>query len=181
VLVWKAPTPPVEVGSFGGRPTRGVTLTAGKTLVAVVDFRRLVALDVETGTRRVRVPDGPAAWSGPPAVTAGNETRILDLDGFLVGHDATGRETARFPVELAAPQGTTTAVDMASGLVPLVLDAEGRAALVRPGLDLVVVGRDGAQTAASGAACEDPVGLIPAGPRRLAVACASGMVWLVGD
>jgi iron-sulfur cluster insertion protein len=141
VIEWKAPAPPRDVGDFGGRPTRGVTLIGSQSLVAVVDDQRLVELTVKTGSRRVRVPEGPAPFWGPPAVTAHDETRILDLDGFLLGHDAKGRETTRLPLDLGATPGAPTTQDFAQGIPPLVIDPADRVAIARPGLDVAVIGR----------------------------------------
>src|SRR5690606_1851281 len=54
VLTWRPPGAPRGLGSLGGLPRHGAVLEGARTLLAVVDGRGLVALDLPTGTTSVR-------------------------------------------------------------------------------------------------------------------------------
>ena len=98
VFKWKPPVPATPLGSLGGRLTGSAALADPDTLVAVVDGNRVMEMDVRSGSRRARVPDGVATLFGSPAITAGGETRVLSSDGLLLGHNAKGDETWRLAV-----------------------------------------------------------------------------------
>ena len=182
VLRWTPPADPNPVGSLGGPPTGGAALAAERLLVAVVDSRRLVELHLGTAQRRVRVSEGPLLLDGPPAVTPRGETRLASLDGLLLGHDATGKETLRVT---AAPRALTgdggTRLGRSTRGPPLVVDARGQIGFARPGVDVGVVSAAGKLSTAAGAACVSAASLVPAGRGTMAVACRSGIIWLVGD
>jgi hypothetical protein len=182
VLEWKPPHEPVARGSFGGK-VDGAALSAPGRVLAVVDRTRLIELKLATGTRHVRFPDGPLILRGPPAIAPASASRVASVDGLLLGHDASGRETLRVPLEPTAlgPADAGAAGLPGRAAPPLLTDAEGRVAFVRAGLDAGVVSSDGEMASAAGAACSDPVALAPAGARRMLVACRSGLIWLIGD
>lgn len=59
--------------------------------------------------------------------------------------------------------------------------ATGSAALAAPAEPLRVLHDDGGVREVGDVRCDDPISLIPTGPRRLALACRSGRVWLIED
>jgi hypothetical protein len=183
VVEWKPPHPPNHRGSFGGKIEDGAALTGPSRVTAVVDRTRLIELKLTTGTRHVRLPDGPLLLRGPPAISTTGESRLASVDGLLLGHDTAGRETLRVALEpiTVAPGDAGAPAPLSGGAPPLILDGDGRIGFVRPGLDAGIVTADGETVAAAGAACGDPVALAPGGPRRMAVACRSGLIFMLGD
>ncbi len=100
-----APPPPDRVVRRH-HPPRAAVLADDRTLLAVVDGRRLVALDLPTGTSHVRA--GGLALDGPPTVGAGLVFLGTQL-GMLLGVDAAGNErvhvcSTRWRPRLPAPR-----------------------------------------------------------------------------
>ena len=181
VLGWSPPAAASRVGSLGGPPTAGAALIEPRTLVAVVDLRRLVELDLATRTRRVRFGHESLSLLGPPTITRAGETRVSTGDGLLLGHDADGKETLRVALEPGeiADGGASRSATRSSPSV--LIDRAGSVGFARPGMDVGVATAAGRLQTADGAACVTPVSLVPAGERAMAVACRSGIVWLVSD
>jgi hypothetical protein len=181
LIEWNGVDSPRRLASLGGTSEGGAALLHPDLLVAVVDQRRVVEVQLVTGARRVRVPDGPLLRLMAPGVTERGETRLVSADGLLLGHDAAGRETLR--TSLGGPGEQTKDAGLpVSGPTGgmLVLGASNRLAYALPGLDPAVVGPEGV-TPIQGAGCSDPIALAIAGHRRLAGACTSGMIWLATD
>lgn len=179
VFEWKPPAEPTKLGSFGGRLDEGAALSSPNHLAAVVDHQRLVDFNLTTKTRHIRL-DSSDLLQGPPAILVSGETRVASFSGLLLGHDRTGIETSRAQLEPT----TGGALPSTPGLSlppPLLVDAEGRVAFVRPGLDAGVVLASGETRSAAGAACGDPLALVPAGKQRMALACRSGLILLLGQ
>ena len=67
VYSYRPPLAPRKIGSFGGAPSRGAMLADDRTLVAVVDGRRVVALDLPSGTIHIRASglflEAPPRWA----------------------------------------------------------------------------------------------------------------------
>jgi len=182
VLGWAPPSPLSEIGSLGGNPSGGAVLVSDDTLVSVVDSRRLVALDLLSGVRRLLVPEAKLSFDGPPAVAADRQTLVVSWDGLLLRHDRKGRETLRLalePTDLTLDGGVPAA--RSGDGAPLLVGRDGRIGFARPGLDVGVVGPSSSVQTAAGAACVTPASLVPAGPGRMVLACRSGIVWLVGS
>lgn len=179
VLEWKPPASPNKLASFSGRIDEGAALAGPERVTAIVDHQRLCDLDLKTATRTVRV-DSADPVQGPPTLLASGETRIVTFSGLMLGHDRSGNETTRIALE-------PSIVGSDGGLVgftpapPLIADAQGRIGFVRPGLEAGVVLPNGNLVSASGAACGDPLSLVPAGPKRMLLACRSGLVFMLGD
>lgn len=179
VLEWKPPAEPSKLGSFGGRVDEGAALSSANHVTAVVDHQRVVDLNLTAGTRHLRVVSGELL-QGPPAISAGGETRVASFGGLLLGHDQSGAETARAALEPASAAAATPGLGL-TGAPPLVLDGKGRVAFARPGLDVGVLLPNGNIVTAPGAACGDPLSLVPAGARRLLLGCRSGLLLMLGD
>jgi hypothetical protein len=167
---------PLRVGSFGGRIDEGAALALPDRLLAVVEHRRLIELRLTGGTRRTAVFDPVLSLVGPPVIAADGGTRISTADGMLLFHDVRNRETLRVALEPQAGSG-----EVGGFAPPVVVDAQGRVAFVRPGRDAGVVLPSGEIAAAANATCPDPIALCPAGPGRFAVACRSGVLLMIAD
>lgn len=184
VLSWRGASAPSRIGSLGGEVDGWPALCSAHTLCASVNHHRLVGLDLDTGLRQVRFDDASVTLLGSPAVTRTHETVTVTADGLALGYSASGKETLRvglIPGALAPDAGITPTLVRRTTLPPLIIDASGTLGFARPGLDAGVVTPAGDLHTAPGTACADPVGVFPAGPHRMVVACRSGLVWLVGD
>ncbi|XXX73655.1 hypothetical protein WMF30_39035 [Sorangium sp. So ce134] len=183
VLTWRPPSAPRRLGSLGGVPRRGAALADARTLLAVVDGRRLVALDLPTGTTGVRAGGALGVLDGPPAVGAGGVAVVLSTAGLLVGVGPSGDEALRIPIDrsLAAPpadgglSGFFGPVD-AKPSPPVVIDRAGRVGFVRASGRAGVVEADGNVSIAAERVCAAPVAVVPAGEERMAIACRDGTV-----
>ncbi|MEB2324034.1 MAG: PQQ-binding-like beta-propeller repeat protein [Sorangiineae bacterium] len=175
----RAESTSVGLGSFGGPITGGAALVAPDTLVAVVDRRRLVALELTSSRERILLDDA-AGLRGPPALGADGRLWVTTADGFVVAVDRAGRETRRALVEPAARLPARGLPRLALEPPPLLVDAAGYAAIVRAAEDAALLGPDGSLRAAPEASCPDPIAVEPSGPERMLVACHSGLLMLVG-
>jgi hypothetical protein len=188
VYAWRPPGAPRRLGSFGGVPRRGAALADRRTVVAVVDGKVLVALDLVTGTTHVlaSAPAG-ALLDGPPAVSPSGLALVSITSGLVVGVDAAGAERLRAAVDrtLAVPDGGALASFFGpvepKPSAPLVVDAAGRVAFARPGGRAGIVHPDATVTLATDRACGTPIAISPAGERRFLLACRDGVVWMLGE
>ncbi|EYF04106.1 PQQ-like beta-propeller repeat protein [Chondromyces apiculatus] len=196
VLAWHPPGAPRRVGSFGGAPRRGAVLADARTLLAVVDGRRLMGLDLRTGLASTRASgaSGMGAFDAPPAVGAKGVAVTGTAAGVLVGVDAAGGESLRVAVDRAPPvsippdAGAGAATLGLLGVLqdvkpspPVVLDGEGRVAFARAGGRAGVVQPDGSLALATERVCASPVAVLPGGARRMLVACRDGTLVMLGD
>jgi hypothetical protein len=113
-----------------------------------------------------------------PAISKNGDLTVLMGDGLLLDLDPSGVERRR--LSLGGMISASFSVGVKNALAPI-LDPTGRIALARSGMDLLVIARDGTIRPAVGAACPDPVSLIPVAAARLALACASGLIWIIAD
>ncbi|HKQ71671.1 MAG TPA: hypothetical protein VJT73_20145, partial [Polyangiaceae bacterium] len=174
------------VGSLGGDPGEaGASTPDGRTLYAVVDHQRLVALDLRTGALDVRFATSDPSLHGPVVFGERDALVFTTLSGHLLRVDNDGGALRRTPLEAHIDRPVTDAgrVDFATkdeSPVPLT-DAAGRVAFARVGGRMGVVSRDGDLVWIAGPTCSSPAGLVPAGPRRFAVSCRDGTLLLLGD
>ncbi|HOU93917.1 MAG TPA: hypothetical protein PLU22_22860, partial [Polyangiaceae bacterium] len=182
VLEWRVTDPPRKIASFGGEVRGQVAVAPGGELVAVVGRTRLVSIDLDDGTQRVRLVASGFSLPAPPALTSGGETRLLTSNGQILGHDPRGREVQRSslggvdrgPRDRGGPGEPSTLP------APLVDDA-GRVVAAWPDRPLSVIDREGRLgTSEEGAACAQPVALLALAPRAVVLACASGVVSCFG-
>jgi outer membrane protein assembly factor BamB len=186
VYRFRAPSPPRRVGSFGGTTARGAALADDRTLVAVVDGRRLVALDLPTGTTHVRA--GGLPLDGPPTIGPAGLVLVSSQLGTLFGVDAAGNERAHVALEkaplaasgVAALTALLTPPDLKPS-PPVVLDPGGRVGFVRGNGRAGVVSPNGRVEIASERVCPAPIAVVPAGERRMLVACHDGQLWMYGE
>ncbi|AUX45694.1 hypothetical protein SOCE26_071900 [Sorangium cellulosum] len=183
VLSWRPPSAPRQLGALGGTPRRGAALADARTLLAVVDGRRLVALDLPTGTTSVRSGTPFGALDGPPAVGARGVAFVLSSAGLLLGVDAAGNEAIRIAVDRPPPApppdaGLSALLGPADvkPSPPVVIDRDGRVGFARAGGRAGVVDANGSVSVAAERVCSTPVAVVPAGEERMAVACRDGTV-----
>ncbi|WP_437586588.1 hypothetical protein [Sorangium sp. So ce1000] len=183
VLTWRPPGAPRRLGSLGGVPRRGAALADARTLLAVVDGRRLVALNLPTGTTAVRIGTAFGALDGPPAIGARGVAVVLSTTGLLLGVNASGDEGFRIAID--RPLGAPPADAGLSGFFgpseakqspPVVIDRAGRVGFVRAGGRAGVVEADGNVSIAAERVCSAPIAVVPAGEERMAIACRDGTV-----
>jgi hypothetical protein len=177
VWLWSPPLPPRKLGSFQGTVRAWATLAAPHTLLAVVDNRRLTALDLKNGALTTR--ETISGLEGPPAAGPGSVAYAASTSGLLVG---LGPASETLRVALTAPVsgedgGLGPAIHPSP---PLLCDRSGRVAFVRGDGRVGVVTPDGTVSTVATAACYDPMGLAPVGPRKFLVACRSGTVRMYG-
>jgi hypothetical protein len=190
VYAWQAPAAPRRVGDFGGEVGEGAMLAGQRTLVAVVDTERVVALDLLAGGTTLLAGMGAsgAKLEGPAALTGDGVLLVTSVLGEVFGVDAHGTLTHRAALE-ALP--AMFAADAGLGGIfgrtdvrpspPLVSDARGRVAFARNSGRVGVVDEAGHVMTATTRLCSRPISLLPAGARRMMVACSSGSIAMYSD
>jgi hypothetical protein len=174
-----------RLGSLGGDPgDAGASSPDGRSLAAVVDHQRVVALDLGTGVIDVKLTVGDQSLHGPVLVGRAGTLLLTTWTGVLTTIAPT-REVRRTPLELRLDSLVTDAgkIDFAAleeSPAP-VTDEEGRIAFARVGGRVGVVSRAGAVALLSGPTCASPAAIAPAGERRFAVACRDGSILMMGE
>lgn len=195
VYLFRPPLAPRKIGSFGGNVRKGAAFDGQRSLIAVVDGRRIVAFDLITATTQVRSSGagGTLGFDAPVALSPDNLAMATTHGGLLVGLDAQGNEKIRISLEKppasTAPQPAGTGTPFASFLgiseqkpsPPIVIDHEGRVAFVRAGGRAGIAKPSGEVTIISDKICTSPIAIQPAGERRVLVACRDGALWMYGD
>lgn len=213
VYEWKTPQQPRKIGSFGGSVKRpngsvasaGGAVLSGTKLFAVVDNKRVVAVDVRTGAASVRSSASPLGlgFEGPPAVGKTGTLYVGTAAGFVVGLDGAGDEVFSAAAErnvVAADAGAPVAAllpphygggygyggygyqpvpQITNGPGPIV-DGDGRVAFARYGGRVGVADAAGAVSIGAERLCGTPVGLQPGGRDRFVVTCRDGSVVMLG-
>jgi hypothetical protein len=186
VYRFRPPAPPRKVGSFGGVPVRGAMVEGDRTLVAVVDGRRVVALDLPTGTTHVR--SGGLVFDAPPTLGPNGLVYAGTQIGMLLGIDAAGNEKvhvlldkSQAPVGVVPGGGTFIATADAKPSPPLVIDPTGRVAFIRPTGRAGFVSPEGKVEIISDRVCATPLAVLPGGEKRLLVACRDGLLSMYGE
>jgi len=198
VFVWAPGSDPLRVGTFGGILDGGAAASSGTTLVAVVDGKSVVSMDLEHGETRVLHSTAGGVVLGPPSIAPGgiwvleatpSGHRLLSLDGQ---GGASPFPTAGAPAALEADGGiapTSTPIHTAT-----LVDTAGRVAFAGPDGHVGVLGPRGTfelgealcgrgapplgATGASSARAARPsagfAGLTPTAPGSFLVACEGG-------
>lgn len=101
VYSFKPPGAPRKIGSFGGSVRKGAVRADERTLYAVVDGRRIVALDIPTGSTHTRASAGLllGGFDAPVAVGTGGTVFTGAYAGLVLSFDASGGEKLRVPID----------------------------------------------------------------------------------
>ena len=209
VYSFKPPGAPRKLGSFGGSVRKGAARVDDRTLLAVVDGRRIVALDLPTGTTHTRASAGLllGGFDAPPAVGPGGAAVMGAFAGLILSVDSSGNEKVRVSVDpslgLGGPSASASptaspappgfgpsfggfggsafpSIDMRPS-PPVVVDADGRIAFVRANGRAGVISADGNMTLASERVCGRPISLQPAGSKKMVITCEEGTVAMYSD
>ena len=184
VYRFRPPGAPIKVGSFGGSVSHGAVLADDRTLLAIVESRRVVALDLLTGTAQVRT--GGVALDAPPVLAPGGLTLVVAQLGTLFGLDPAGNERTHATLDKAPPP-ITSGLIVTIGAVkpkpspPVVVDPDGRVAFVRWNGRLGLVSPSGKVHVVTERVCASPFAVLPGGKKRLLVACRDGGLWMYGE
>jgi hypothetical protein len=154
---------------FSGPVTAVVRLDA-RRLLAVIDDRRLVELDLLDDSEKVRAEAPDLVLTRMLAVNRTGETRVVAGGDFLLAYDAGQNE--KFRVSLAQP-GATGTPDAA---LALLFDSAGTALVVGEALGAVSIGPDGLLTRIEGSACPEPLRPAAMAAASVIVACRSGIL-----
>jgi outer membrane protein assembly factor BamB len=174
-----------RVGTLGGDPGEaGASTPDGRTLLAVVDSQRVIALDLATGAAQVRLSVTDQSLHGPIVYGRGDALVLVTWSGVVTTIGPSGN-VQRTPLE-SRPETLMTdggKVDFAAldESPPPVTDPEGRVAFARVGGRIGVISPDGTVNLLAGPACNSPAALAPAGPHRMVVACRDGAILLLGE
>ncbi|MFO0593540.1 MAG: hypothetical protein U0441_38725 [Polyangiaceae bacterium] len=208
VYSFKPPGAPRKLGSFGGSVRKGAARVDDRTLLAVVDGRRIVALDLPTGTTHTRASAGLllGGFDAPPAVGPGGVAVTGAYAGLILSVDSTGNEKVRVSVDPSLGLTPAASASAAAGpppgfggpgfggfggsafpsidmrpSPPVVVDADGRIAFVRANGRAGVISSDGNMALASERVCGRPISLQPAGSKKFVVTCEEGTVAMYSD
>jgi hypothetical protein len=114
---------------------------------------------------------------------------VVSQVGGLLGVDAAGNERVRVALEKPPPTLAGGVVGLPFGAPPVdlkssppvIVDPVGRIGFVRSNGRAGVVAPSGRVEIASEAVCASPVAVVPAGDRRMLVACHDGRLWMYGE
>jgi hypothetical protein len=168
-LEWDGHSPPIRRGSFGGRVT-AAAVKETTTLVGMLGNRTLVELALLTGsTLRLAQYDAPGLLP-LLSIPASGHVNVIRSDGALlalgpeppvVAPNGKGQSDAPTEAQLLSSPGGTLAWFAAN--IPLELQSGS------------------SEQQLSEVQCPQPVSLVSAGARRIAAACKTGQIWLVGQ
>lgn len=172
-----------KVGTLGGDPgDAGASTSDGRTIVAVIDTQRIVALDLRTGEPETRLTVTDQSLHGPVVFGKANALVLVTFAGLLLSIEPAGIRKTALDVRGDSLLTDAGKVDFASleDTPAPVTDDEGRVAFARIGARVGVVSADGAIAMVSAPACS-PAALAPAGVRRLVVGCRDGTILMIGE
>jgi len=185
VYSFRPPNVPRRIGSFGGSVRRGAVLEGTRTLLAIVGGKSVVGLDVPTGLTHTRFADvGLGSLDEPVALDPRGMTLVSLASGLLYGVDAAGDPKLRVLLDKGATDQVPAAffgTGDARPSPPVVVDNAGNIAFVRHSGRVGIVRPDGTVAVTSERLCNNPIGLQPAGDRKLVVACRDGTIWMLGS
>ncbi|MBK9258278.1 MAG: hypothetical protein IPM54_00395 [Polyangiaceae bacterium] len=185
VYVFRPPNAPRRIGTFGGPVRRGAVLEGKRTLLAIVGGKSLVGLDVPTGLTHTRIGDvGLGSFDEPVALHPRGFTIVTFASGLLFGVDSAGNEKMRAILDKGSTDQIPAAffgTGDARPSPPVVVDEAGHVAFVRHSGRVGIVRPDGTVAITSERLCNNPIGLQPAGDRKLVVACRDGTIWMLGS
>lgn len=170
ILTWKGHSLPEPHGSFGGRVLRVMAQTPS-ALLGLRSDGTLVEVSSLSGERRELMHWEHSALLPVLAAAGNDELALMRADGSALLASVT-HPPAASPI---AP-GQVEAL----GTAHLLAGPDGTLAWLASNSPLRLQ-RGSAFQEISEVRCPHPVSLVPAGPARLAVACSSGQIWLIGQ
>ncbi len=107
VYTFKPPGAPRKIGTFGGNVRKGAVRADARTLLAVVDGRRIVALDIPSGSVHTRATAGLllGGFDSPVAVGGSGEAITGAFAGLILSIDSTGNEKLRVSIDPSSGLG----------------------------------------------------------------------------
>lgn len=185
VYSFRPPNLPRRIGSFGGVVRRGAVLEGTRTLLGIVGGKTLVGLDIPTGLTSTRMGDfGLGSYDEPIALHPRGFAIVTLASGLLFGVDSAGNEKMRALLDKGSTDQVPAAffgTGDARPSPPIVVDDAGNVAFVRHSGRVGIVRPDGTVVVTSERLCNNPIGLQPAGDRKLLVACRDGTIWMLGS
>jgi hypothetical protein len=157
-----------KLGELGGTVSALSSAAGSGLLLARTGAHRLLSFDLGEHRPRASVEDLTLELDGPVLLGDEGVAHAFSSDGLLVRYRADGSESQRVPIDPGARK--------APGSEDALLLSDGRLLVARAGADIVQVGPTGEVTTVPNSACPDPLGLAPAGPRAVLLACRSGNV-----
>ncbi len=167
VFEWSGRSTPRARGSFGGRLT-AAAVSSPEALLGVVSNRAVVELSLTTGNLRELARFPAPGLLSVLAVPADERAITMQTDGTLV---ALGATLIAYPRQ-SAPESPTD--------VQLLASPDGSVAWMASNASLRLQGIELDARELPDVRCAQLASLVPAGPSKLAVACSSGQVWLIG-
>lgn len=164
---WSGRATPRARGSFGGRVT-ATAVSSSEALLGVLANRAVVELSLTSGNLRELARFSAPGLLPVIAVPAAERTISMQTDGTLVALGATSSAYQR-------PSATEGPTD-----VQLLGSPDGSVAWIATNAPLRIQGIEVDARELLEVRCAQLASLVPAGPSKLAVACSSGQVWLVG-
>ncbi len=183
VWAWQPPEALTRLGELGGHPRGGGLLAGERTLAAVVDGDRLVALDLKTGVVTPLVTAGTTGspLQGPPTLDYNGILLVTSAIGELLGVNSHGELVRRAAIEnvglLGSRDGGAPFPVVGGSLStspPLISDRAGRLAFVRASGRVGLLDEHGELSTVARRLCSVPIAVLPAGDGRMLVACESG-------
>lgn len=157
-----------KLGELGAAASALSVAADAHLLLARTGAHRLVSYDLAQHRVRASVEDATLELDGPVLFGAEQLAHVFGSDGLLVRYRTDGSEAQRVPYDPGARK--------APGSEDALLLGDGRLLVARAGADVVTISLTGEVTSVAGSACPDPLGLLPAGPRAVLLACRSGNV-----
>lgn len=164
-----------RIADLGGRVDAAFRVDEDHVL-AVVDGRRLVELDVPTNTITVRFSDPNLPLGAALAVNRAGDARVLAGRDLLLAFERDGRE--RFRAQLPGLLGGAATLP---GAGELVLDGDGNAIVVRSLADATLVLADGQGVRIDATACPEPLAPVALTNRSALLACRSGVITRIDE
>jgi len=175
-----------RLGALGGDPSEsGASTPDGRTLWAVVDHQRVVALDLTSGATEIRFAVTDQSLHGPVVFGRGDSFVFTTWTGVLISVTASGTDVRRTPLEprfatLITDAGKVDFTALDESPAP-VTDDEGRTAFARVGGRMGTVASDGTINLVAGPSCSSPSALAPAGAHRMVVGCRDGSILMIEE
>ncbi len=211
VYSFKPPGAPRKIGTFAGNVRKGAVRADDRTLLAVVDGRRIVAMDIASGSTSTRATAGLllGGFDSPVAVGSNQTAFTGAFAGLVMSFDSSGNEKLRVSIDPSlglSPDAGAPAASVspyppqpypgglspfgAAGTFPtmdmrpsppVIVDSDGRVAFVRASGRAGIVAPDGALTTLSERVCGRPTSIQPAGAKKVLISCEEGTVVMYSD